>query len=142
MEEWRALGSPKEGGSAPLTCPPASHQPRAVLPKGLVAAEGVKGRLSMEVRGGWRGQPEERAQRCRRPWEGLFWPETLRFWKAKNPSWNLPSQDWRSPQRFGELDDDNLRKAARGKKLGREAMIRGLGPRWMRRVGSTGRFPR
>lgn len=52
MKEWRALGNPKEVGSAPLTCLPASHQPRVVLPKGLVAAEGVKGRRSMEARGG------------------------------------------------------------------------------------------
>ena len=52
MKEWRALGNPKEVGSAPLTCLPASQQPRVVLPKGLVAAEGVKGRHSLEARGG------------------------------------------------------------------------------------------
>lgn len=123
MKECRALGNPKEGGSTPLTCLPASQELQVVLPKGLVAAEGVKGRRSMEARGGGGGQAEDRSQRCRGPWEGALLARDSELLEAQNLSWNLPSQNSRSPQRFGELDDGNLGKAAGGKKLGREAVI-------------------
>lgn len=43
----------------------------------------LKGGAAWKPGVAWRGQAEDRSQRSRGPWEGLFWPETLSFWRHR-----------------------------------------------------------